>query len=108
MAQYMLQFSYTVEAWAALGRKPADRSRPLGALAAKLGGKLLSMHYTMGEFDGVAMVEARDDRTAMAIVMAAIAPGHVRETRTTRLYTVKETIAALKKSGGAAYAAPRG
>ena len=37
MAQYMVQFSYTSDAWAALGRKPADRSKPLAALATKLG-----------------------------------------------------------------------
>ncbi len=101
-------FSYTTDTWAALGRKPTDRSKPLAALAAKLGAKLVSMHYTMGEYDGVVIVEARDDKTAMAVVMAAVAPGHVRATKTTRLYTVKETIAALKKAGGAEYAAPRG
>lgn len=108
MAQYMLQFSYTSAAWAALGKKPTDRSRPLAALAGKLGAKLISLHYTMGDWDGVAIIEARDDKTAMAVIMAALAPGHVRATKTTRLYTVRETIAALKKSGRAAYSAPRG
>ena len=36
MAQYLVQFSYTSDARAALGRKPADRSKPLAALARKL------------------------------------------------------------------------
>ena len=108
MAQYMLQFSYTSDAWAALGRKPADRSKPLAALATKLGAKLISLHYTMGDWDGVAIIEARHDKTALAVVMAALAPGHVRATKTTRLYTVKETMAALRKAGGAGYTAPRG
>ena len=108
MAQYMLQFSYTSDAWAASGRKPADRSKPLAALATKLGAKLISLHYTMGDWDGVALIEARDDKTALAVVIAALAPGHVRATKTTRLYTVKETLVALKKAGGAGYSAPRG
>ena len=56
MAQYMLQFSYTSDAWAALGRKPADRSKPLAALATNLGAKLISLHYTMGDWDGVAII----------------------------------------------------
>ncbi len=108
MAQYMLQFSYTSETWAALRRKPADRSKPLAALATKLGAKLISLHYTMGDYDGVAVIEARDDKTAMAVIIAAVAPGHVRATKTTRLYTVKEMLAALKKSAGAGYSAPKG
>jgi uncharacterized protein with GYD domain len=108
MAQYMLQFSYTSEAWAALGRRPTDRSRPLAALASKLGAKLISLNYTMGEFDGVAVVEARDDKSAMALIIAVLAPGHIRATKTTRLYTPKEMVAALKKSAGAGYSAPKG
>lgn len=108
MSQYMVQFSYTSDAWAALGRKPTDRSKPLAALATKLGAKMVSLHYTMGDWDGVALIEARDDKTALAVVMAVLAPGHVRATKTTRLYTVKETLAALKKAGGLEYSAPSG
>ncbi|MSR23012.1 MAG: GYD domain-containing protein [Gemmatimonadetes bacterium] len=108
MAQYMLQFSYTSDAWAALSRKPANRSKPLAALATKLGAKLISLHYTMGEYDGISVIEARNDETATAVIMAAIAPGHVRAAKTTRLYTVKETIGALKKAGGAATLRPQG
>ena len=108
MAQYMLQFSYTSDAWAALGRKPEDRSKPLAALATKLGAKLISLHYTMGDWDGVALIEARDARTALAVVMAVLAPGHVRATKTTRLYTVKETLTALRKAGRVGYSGPKG
>ena len=63
----MSQFYYTTDAWGALGRKPADRSKALAALARKLGAKLISLHYTMGDGDGVALTEARDDKTAMAV-----------------------------------------
>ena len=91
-----------------MGRKPEDRSKPLAALVTKLGAKLISLHYTMGDWDGVALIETRDDKTALAVVMAALAPGHVRATKTTRLYTVKETLAALKKAGGPGYSAPSG
>ena len=108
MVQYMSQFSYTTDAWAALGRKPADRSKTLAALARKLGAKLISLYYTMGDWDGVALIEARDDKTAMAVVMAVLAPGHVRAIKTTRLYTVKETLAALRKAGGVGYSGPKG
>jgi len=44
MALYMTQFSYTPEAWAALMKKPEDRSVPLKALFEKLGGRLIGMY----------------------------------------------------------------
>lgn len=48
MPQYMLQFAYTSEAWGALSRKPVDRTKTVESLAESLGGKLISLHYTMG------------------------------------------------------------
>ena len=40
--------------------------------------------------------------------MAVLAPGHVRATKTTRLYTVKETLTALRKAGLVGYSGPKG
>ena len=70
MALYMTQFSYTPEAWAALLRNPVDRSEALGRLAEQLGGKLVSLYYAFGDYDGVFIGEAPDDATAAAIVLA--------------------------------------
>jgi uncharacterized protein with GYD domain len=107
MPRYMLQFTYTADAWAALTLNPADRSEPLRALAEKLGGKFVSLDYTMGEYDGVAIIELPDDTTAMAAVLAAGAPGHIRATRTTRLIPPSEAMAAMRKAQGAGYKAPQ-
>jgi uncharacterized protein with GYD domain len=108
MPQYMLQFSYTADAWAALTTNPVDRSPGIAAVSKKLGGKFVSLHYTMGEYDGVGIVEAPDDTTAIALVLAVGAPGHLRHTKTTRLYTPAEMIGSLKKAQGAGYKAPQG
>src|ERR1043166_8457804 len=72
MPQFMLQFSYTPAAWAALSKNPVDRSEAIAAMSRQLGGRFVSLHYTMGEHDGVAVIEAPDDTTANAIVVAAI------------------------------------
>jgi uncharacterized protein with GYD domain len=106
MPQYMLQFAYTSQAWAALVAKPADRSEDVAKLVQKLGGKFISMHYTMGEYDGHAIIEAPDDMTTMAIVLAAGLPGHIRMGKTTRLYTPAEAATAMKKAQGAGLKAP--
>jgi uncharacterized protein with GYD domain len=108
MPQYMLQFSYTAEATAALVKNPVDRTEGVGALAKKVGGKLVSLHYAFGDFDGVAVIEAPDDIAGMAAVLAAVEPGHLRKTKTTRLYSASDFVAALKKSQVVEYKAPKG
>lgn len=108
MPQYMLQASYTAEALAALIKNPEDRTEGLSALAKKMGGKLASLHFTMGDTDVMGVIEAPDDIAATAIAFAALAPGHLKSTKTTRLYTAAELTAALKKAQGAGYKGPKG
>ena len=107
MPHYMTQFAYTAEAWAALTSNPTDRSSAVSALAQKLGCRLLSLYYHFGEYDGVLILDAPDDTTAMAVVMAATTPGHLKATKTTRLMTPSEAVASMRKAQGASYEAPR-
>ena len=106
MPLYMTQFSYTSEAWAALLRNPEDRSAALGRLVEQLGGKLIGLYYTFGDYDGVFIGEAPDDVTAAAEVLAAVSPGHVKAVKTTRLLTVEEAMEAMRKAGSATFRAP--
>ena len=108
MALYMTQFSYTPEAWAALMKKPEDRSVPLKALFEKLGGRLIGLYYCFGEYDGVAIGEVPDNTAEMAMLLAVIAPGHLKATKTTVMFTVQEAMQAMGKAGGIAYPAPKG
>ena len=106
MARYMTQFAYTAEAWAALAKNPVDRSQAFGELAQRLGGRLESLYYCYGEYDGVLIFEAPDDTTAAATIIAAVSPGHVKAVKTTRLLTVDEAMEAMRKAGTATYQAP--
>ncbi len=106
MPQYMLQYAYTPETWAALTANPHDRSEAVRALAQKFDGRLIDLYYTMGEYDGVAILEMPDDTSAMAFVLAATAPGHLRATKTTRLMPPEEAIQAMQKARGIGYTAP--
>lgn len=102
----MLQFSYSPESWAALLRRPEDRTVAIEAFAKSLGGRLVSLHYHFGEYDGTAIVEAPDDATANALVLAMVASGTLRSSRTTRLYSPRDLVEALGKAGKAAYRPP--
>jgi uncharacterized protein with GYD domain len=106
MSIYMVQFAYTAEAWATLAKNPQDRSVPVRALMEKLGGKLVSLYYCFGEYDGVLLAELPDDTAAIATSLAAVSPGHVKAIKTTKLFTVEETMEAMRKAGSVTYQGP--
>ena len=108
MPMYMTQFAYTPEAWAGLIRSPENRAEAAGALATKLGARLVDVYFCFGEYDGVVLYEAPDDTTATAFIVTAITPGHIKASRTTRLMSISELQDVLSKAGTVTYAAPRG
>ncbi|MEW6636523.1 MAG: GYD domain-containing protein [Actinomycetota bacterium] len=107
MGLYMTQFSYTAEAWKALVKEPEDRAAVFAEHAGKLGGRMHALYYCMGEYDGVVIYEAPDEETAAAIVFTAVSPGHLKETKTTPLMTVEQTMRAMEKARGEAYPGPK-
>ena len=106
MPVYMVQAAYTAEAWATMTKNPQDRSLPVRDLAQKLGGRLISLYYCFGEYDVVALVELPDDTAGLATSMAAVTPGHVKAIKTTKLFTVEETMEAMRKAGSVGYQGP--
>ena len=107
MSVYMTQFAYTAEAWKALVKKPEDRAAVLAEHVQKMGGRMLSFYYCMGDFDGVAIFEAPDETTAASILFTAISPGHLKATKTTALMSVDETMEAMRRANSEAYPAPK-
>jgi uncharacterized protein with GYD domain len=106
MPLYMTQASYTPEAWAALTQNPQDRSEALRGLAESMGGRLLSFHYSFGDYDIVTMQEAPDDKTAAAILVAAVSAGHLKSIKTTPLLTTEDAMEVLRRAGEASYRGP--
>jgi uncharacterized protein with GYD domain len=99
MPLYMCQFAYTSEAWTAMTKNPQDRSKPVGELAQKLGSRVVGLYYYFGDYDGILLFEAPDETTANAVIVASMAPGHLKVTRTTRLFTAEETVEIMRKAG---------
>jgi uncharacterized protein with GYD domain len=108
MPLYMTQFAYTPETWANLTKNPQDRTEAVGELAKKMGGRLVNLYYSFGEHDGIVISDVPDDTSAAALAIAAAAAGHLRSSRTTRLLTAQEAVAAMKKAGGAPLKPPKG
>jgi uncharacterized protein with GYD domain len=106
MPMYLTRFSYTPEAWARLVKNPEDRRVAVKQSVESVGGKLHGFWYAFGDQDGYTLLEAPDNVSMAATVIAIGAGGAVRSLQTTVLLTVDETVAALKKAASIAYRAP--
>jgi uncharacterized protein with GYD domain len=106
MALYLVQGAYTAEALATLAKNPQDRSAPVRELVQKLGGRLVGFYFCFGEYDVVALSELPDDSAATALALAAVSPGHLKAYKTTKLFTVEETMEAMRKAGSLAFQGP--
>ena len=106
MAHYLLQVSYTSDAWVAQIKNPQDvmgRARPL---IEGLGGKIDTVYYAFGDYDLVGIMEMPDNVSAAAVSLAVSGGGATKTVKVTPLMTVEEGIEALKRAGGSGYQPP--
>ncbi len=108
MPYYMIQASYTSEAWAAQIANPQDRLAVLGKMIESNGGKLHAGYYAFGEYDVVLIMESPDNETAASTMIAAAAGGAVSNLKTTVLLTNDEGQGAIKGASGVGYTPPGG
>lgn len=65
------------------------RAAAFKAAAKKLGAKVTNIFWTLGEYDGLVILEAPDDETAMTVLLHLGAAGNVHTT-TVRAFTAAE------------------
>jgi uncharacterized protein with GYD domain len=106
MPQYLTCFKYSSNAVRALMDNPQDRSEAVRETVESLGGKLLGYWFAFGEFDGVLILEAPDNATAVAVAMTAGASGALASVQTTPLIGMDEAQEAMRKAAGATYRPP--
>jgi uncharacterized protein with GYD domain len=106
MANYLLQVSYTPEAWAAMISNPHDRIGEVRPVVEKLGGKVVNAWLAFGDYDLIAIVEMPTNVEAAAFSLAAAAGGACRSIKTTPLMNTADGIEALKKAASSGYKAP--
>lgn len=103
MAKYLLQVSYSAEAWTALIKRPQNRVEAVRKVVEKLGGRVETFWFAFGEYDIVGIFEMPDNVTAAAFAMAVGAGGSCKNVKTTPLLSFEEGMEAMKKAGGAGY-----
>ena len=96
METYIILGNYTQQGVSNIKESPARIEAARQAVAAA-GGKFLSWHLTMGQYDFVVITEAPDAKTAASVLLAVGAQGASR-TETLRALTegeFKELVAAM-------------
>ncbi|MFF8592539.1 GYD domain-containing protein [Streptomyces sp. NPDC015220] len=76
-----------------------ERAETFGSAVQNLGARLLSIHWTVGPYDLVAVVEAPDEETATAALLHLDGVGNVRST-TLRAFDREEMGRIIAKATG--------
>ncbi len=106
MPYYVLQATYTPEAWANLVKNPQDRTEGIRPVIEGLGGKVVASFLSFGQYDTMALAEMPDNVSAAAFSMAAAAGGALKAVKTTPLLTTQEGIEAMRKAASSGYQPP--
>jgi uncharacterized protein with GYD domain len=103
MAHYLVQVSYTPDAWAALLHNPQDRSKAIEGAVHALGGTIERFWLAFGDYDTIGIVQMPDSVSAAAFSMAISSGGACRAVKTTPLLTTQEGLEAMKKAAMSPY-----
>jgi uncharacterized protein with GYD domain len=106
MPLFLGQFSYSSDAIKALIDSPEDRLQAAKEGVESLGAKLIGIWYAFGEFDGVYLVDAPDNTTAMALPMLLGSSKAFSKVQTTVLMETGEAQQAMRKAADARYRPP--
>jgi uncharacterized protein with GYD domain len=88
MATYVILFSYTRQGMDRIKESP-DRVDAARRLFREMGAELKQFFLTMGQYDGVVIVEAPDDETMARAALATGSLGNI-STETLRAFTEEE------------------
>jgi uncharacterized protein with GYD domain len=73
-----------------------------------MGGRLNHFYNSMGDYDGIAIFEAPDERAAHSIELAVSQPAHLKETKVLPLLPIEESVEAMRAASKHEYPAPKG
>lgn len=103
MSHYLVQVSYTPEAWAAMIKNPQDRAQAVEGAIEALGGTMERFWLSFGDYDIIGIVQMPDRVSAAAFAMAISGGGACKSVKTTPLLTTQEGIEAMRKAAASPY-----
>lgn len=79
MATFLTTIKFTQQGIKGIDES-TKRAAALKAVAKKLGAKVTNVYWTLGEYDGLLILEAPDDETAMTVLLHLASLGNVHTT----------------------------
>jgi uncharacterized protein with GYD domain len=99
MPHYLLQWTYKDPQVRALVETPHDRAAELVKALQAFGGRLHDFYYSIGEFDGLAIVEFPDNESCDACLLVLTGAGANARLKATLLITRDEGERAMVRAG---------
>jgi len=99
MAIFITQGCFTREYITGGLSKPEDRHAAIAALCERAGGKLISLYFTLGEFDFLIVSDMPDAQAAAVIAVAAVGGGGITKSLTTHAFTSAEAKTLFERAG---------
>jgi len=78
---------------------PEDRHAAISRLCEQAGGRLISLYYTLGQYDFVLISEMPDAQSAAVLLLVFSAGGAVTDAVTTQAFTTAEGKDLLERAG---------
>ncbi len=108
MQSYLIQVSYTPEAWAAMVKSPQNRLEAVRPAVEKLGGKFDHAWLAFGDYDLIGVIHMPDNVDAAAFAIAVASAGACKTIKTTPLIGLDDGIEAMRRAQGVGYRTPGG
>ena len=96
MVTYVTLFHWTEQGLSKI-QDTLKRAAELGAAAEKAGARVKAQYWTVGEYDGIVILEAPDESTAVGLIAKVAKLGNIR-THTLRAFDAAEMRGVLGKA----------
>jgi uncharacterized protein with GYD domain len=107
VALFLLQASFTPQAWATFTRNPQDREEVLRAWCTRAGATAQALYFAFGaEHEVYSLFDAPSEEIAAIYTVAVNSAGHLKSCKLTRLLNAGEAKEIMKKAGGLGFQAP--
>ncbi|HUZ74423.1 MAG TPA: GYD domain-containing protein [Stellaceae bacterium] len=79
--------------------KPEDRQAAIARLCEQAGGRMISMHFTLGAYDFLVLSEMPDAKAAAMLAFIASGGGGIQDVVTSQAFTTAEAKEMFERAG---------
>jgi uncharacterized protein with GYD domain len=99
MAIFVTQGRFTREYVRGGLAKPEDRQAAISKLCEQAGGRMISLHFTLGHYDFIVLSEMPDAKAASMVSLVASGGGGIHDVVTTQAFTTAEAKELFERAG---------